>query len=261
MCVITCSLPWLRTDGPCTWWENLPVGCAVLSAPARKLPERTATSTSLDLLRLRPSNSVNAPIFTRLDALAKCWSTGTPPLWQQLTELFVQMRLHIWCLNLPNHAYCLCWSLADFFLPFPLSIFSPPAVARRCLALGCPSRWRWRRTTAAAATSWPSADTSWTGTSSRFTLSTPPATTLWVMWHAVAEVSVRPTSWLLSFEGFSEYGKQERERRGEKIKCRNTFKLCYVTPTSTTSVATIGGQSRCNGNILYEQQEAKWWPG
>lgn len=63
----------------------------------------------------------------------------------------------------------------------------PPPVARRCLVLACPSRWRWRRTTVVAVMSWPFADTSWTGTSSRFTLSTLPATTLWVIWQAVSE--------------------------------------------------------------------------
>lgn len=70
-----------------------------------------------------------------------------------------------------------------FDSPVPSSHLLPPPVAHRCLALACPSRWRWRRTTVVAVMSWPFADTSWTGTSSRFTLSTLPATTLWVIWR------------------------------------------------------------------------------
>lgn len=66
-----------------------------------------------------------------------------------------------------------------FYSSLPLS---SPAV-HQCLALACPSLWRWRRTIVVAVTSWPYADTSWTGTSSRFTLSTLPATMLWVIWQ------------------------------------------------------------------------------
>lgn len=68
----------------------------------------------------------------------------------------------------------------------PLSL--NPA-ARQCLALGCLSQWQWRRIIVAVVMSWPYADTSWTGTSSRFTLSTLPAMMLWVIWQPANEQS------------------------------------------------------------------------
>lgn len=96
-----------------------------------------------------------------------------------------------------------------FDSPVSSSHLLPPPVAHRCLALACPSRWRWRRTTVVDVMSWPFADTSWTGTSSRFTLSTLPATTLWVIWQAVsehAEVLVCFTSWTGQIMAFCEWG-------------------------------------------------------
>ena len=68
-----------------------------------------------------------------------------------------------------------------FFSPLVFLSFSLYAAARQCLALGYLSQWQWRRTIVAAAMSLPYAGTSLTGISSRFTLSTHPATTLWVI--------------------------------------------------------------------------------
>lgn len=59
----------------------------------------------------------------------------------------------------------------------------------QCLARGCLSPWQWRRTIVAAVMSWPYADTSWTGTSSKFKLSTLPAMMLWVIRQSANEQS------------------------------------------------------------------------
>ena len=51
------------------------------------------------------------------------------------------------------------------------------------MAPAYPRVWLVRRTTVVVVTSWPSADTSWIGNSSRSTLSTLPAMMLWVCWR------------------------------------------------------------------------------
>lgn len=97
---------------------------------------------------------------------------------------------------------CLWPALWYFFLLcLPTAVHQPQAPV-------CLSPWRWRRIIVVAVTSWPSVDTSWTGTSSRFTLSTLPAMMLWVIWQPANEHSevLWPCFLSNSKEGLCEWG-------------------------------------------------------
>lgn len=157
------------------------MACATLPAPARKL-----------------SNTRTAPVLVSPNYL---FSAAHP-----ISHLPAEVEIHTdkssfelsfypECINLSFHLdnwpfRCVClvflWALLWHFFP-PLSCFC--AAVHQPQAPVCLSPWQWRRIIVVAVTSWPSVDTSWTGTSSRFTLSTLPAMMLWVIWQAANEHS------------------------------------------------------------------------
>lgn len=186
-CVITCSLRLLHMGGPCTWWGNLSVDCATLPAPARKHSNiRCLWNVFGFFLSTHPISHLPAEV--------------------EIHRHENSFYLYPDCIQI---AYCVsCMFLGFFFFTFlfPLLLFS--TAVHQPQAPVCLSPWQWRRIIVVAVTSWPSVDTSWTGTSSRFTLSTLPAMMLWVIWQPANEHSEVLWPFFLSRkkEGLCEWG-------------------------------------------------------
>lgn len=73
-----------------------------------------------------------------------------------------------------------------------------------------------------------------------------------------AEVSAQPTSWLLSFEGFSVYGKQSGEGKKSNAEIPLSFvMLLQHRPRQWQQLAAKAEAGAMEMEILYEQQEAK----
>lgn len=124
MCVITCSLLWLHTAGPCTSWGNLSADCATSRAPARK---HSNTRAVWILVSVEPHFSPHQVILV---------------VFLSREEFPIRNFPFLLCFS------CLSLDIFRTFFP-PVSLY--PAV-RPPRAPGCLRPWQWRRIIVVAVT-------------------------------------------------------------------------------------------------------------